>query len=67
MPLARGAGRPGDRQRPAGARELLAEDLEVVFIGDVIEAWIGKLSHMQGNEAFVRIVNLLSGYGLLRS
>ena len=48
-----------------GVRSLLHPDLEVVYVRDVLSDWIGELTHLQGNEEVVRIINVLAEYGLL--
>lgn len=49
------------------ARGLLDPDVEVVYVRDLVRKWIDTLTHLEGNEDVVRVINALDEYGLIRS
>ncbi|HKQ58298.1 MAG TPA: hypothetical protein VJY35_10570 [Candidatus Eisenbacteria bacterium] len=58
----------GRRPKDGGkeARALLDPEVELVYVRDVVRKWIGTLTHLEGNEDVVRVINALAEYGLIR-
>lgn len=50
-----------------GARALLDPSVELVYVRDLVAKWIGTLTHLEGNEDVIRVINALAEYGLIRA
>jgi hypothetical protein len=49
----------------AGVKQILDPLVEIIYVRDIIKEWIGNLTHLEGNEDSIRIINMLSEYGLI--
>jgi hypothetical protein len=48
-----------------GAKQLLRPDVEVIYVRELVKDSLRSLTHLEGNEPLVRIINTLDAYGLL--
>ncbi|HKQ56401.1 MAG TPA: hypothetical protein VJY35_00920 [Candidatus Eisenbacteria bacterium] len=60
-----GGRKPKDNGK--GALALLDKGVELVYVRNIVRNWIAKLTHLEGNEDVVRVINALDEYGLIRA
>lgn len=58
----------GIRPTPAQAAQVqaLLPGVKIVYVQDLLAEHMGKLTHQEGNEPVVRVINLLQSFGFLK-